>query len=367
MIRNVDPFQGFGGFSMPNFCFHVFILLQLPAFLLYTAYKGGTVTAYSITFFLLFFIYYTLVKTMLNGSALTALVPVALIVVTMPSWFGLLASTANDFQDVGKLVSIVIILLLVGFFDLKNTIVDFKTLLLKKISENIKFYTPPSKDNFWLPEDPTKDTHYTSSGIMVDPRKDNIFVSVKKSKAANIKRAFSPIYHMSICLKLLRNTNDRQKYFHQFYGGLVLLNFIYFFSSLIFVLLLEKLHVVSGKHYLYILLAVISFILIGLWVTVHLFIKNIEIQQCKKSSIIQEINHITISDEISKQNVNEHYITLNADKQVNHISAIDEIERIGSDLIKKLDSIYQVVTPLLFLAQVSIAIAVLHNIFQCKG
>lgn len=357
MIRNVDLLGGFDkNISVKLFLRLSFIFL-LPTYLGYLYYKASVIDELSIIISVIIIIFYASYKTFLNESVLLSLISIVLISLPMAYYSGNIETILNRFTN----FSLSLIFLLIGFLEIKKTIFYYKLFLFKKFSKSINFYTPSKKDCFWLPEDPIGETYYIFDGQIVDPRDGKTFVSIKRSFAHNIEKAFSPIYHMSICAKLLNNTNDRQLYFHKFYGGLVFLNFMYFFSSLVLIALLNKFFI--PLDHLYSLLAIVSFVLFGLWMTVYLFIKNIEIEQCKKSAIVAGIDLIGQND-ISENNLDEHYLTLNASEKVNHSNKISELDSIAKDLIKKLDSIYQVVTPLLFLAQVSIAIAALHIIFK---
>ena len=252
------------------------------------------------------------------------------------------------------------ILLFISLYRLEESIDYFKTLLLKQASQKYCFYIPDADECFWLPENPIKDTIYTLNNKVISiENTSDAFISIKKTRTNDMQKTFKPIYYITMCSKLLENSSNRQLYFHKLYGGLVFMNFMYFFTILVIVSLVHKDFLYLD--FLFAIVVVTVFILFNLWFTIHLFVKNIEIRQCSKEWLFKQIKKI--SSKISADNIDEHYITLNSASKIKHKDKILELDYISSSLVKKLDSIYQIITPLLFIAQISIAIKILNGIF----
>jgi hypothetical protein len=239
-----------------------------------------------------------------------------------------------------------------------------KILFSKFIIENeIQLYTPkdnPNKgifNNYWSPIDPSEIKFLDSNNNLIKETK-NTYITIRRSPAYYRENAFQPIYDLIVCQLLLRNSNDRQKYFNTIYISLVAINFIYFLASLFMTKVLMDLKIPNEFIYLFI----VSIIIINLSTTIYLFIKHLKIYRCDKTNILSRLqNNISIKDNFS---IDKHYLTLNKGIKFLHNKEINALEDTNKKLIDKLDSIYQIATPILFLAQITISIALINYFIE---
>lgn len=355
MIRKVDPFEGIEKESNSKFFLSLFSLLIIPILIIFSNifFKLSYLPVFIIAI-LSFFLISFLIKKFVDNSLVLKIyywvisVPITLI------WFKeIVSNNPNIIIIIGFLAFLVIFYMLID-----DVITKYKTFLLYryKEKEGIKLYIP--EENYWLSANPL-DTIYIEGNKEVRQGR-NIFISIKRTRKYNKKRAFQPIYNIAICTKLLGSSTAIQIYFNVFYIGLVGLNFIYYFAILSLITILKNM----GWEKQQILLSIILMIILSLWATIHYFVKYLRIKECKISTISQELNEIrTSSDLINIENIDEHYLTIRDNDRLNHKKEIKNLDKINNDLIAKLDSIYQVVTPILFLVQVSVAIVFVNWIY----
>lgn len=112
----------------------------------------------------------------------------------------------------------------------------------------------------------------------------------------------------------------------------------------------------------------IAFVVItNLVATIYIFIKHLAVTKCDEKIIYSEIENLeTIIDDAG---INKHYLTFSLGRKkvsVDHDKELQELEKTNEKLVEKLDNIYQIVTPILLLSQVTLSIAFI-KFFILKG
>lgn len=235
--------------------------------------------------------------------------------------------------------------------------------------KKIKLFSPRGdiKDepngNFWPPQDPFAIKFLDLQNKPIK-ESDNTYISIRGHVANDLDSAFSPIHSIITCKKLLGNSNERQKYFNIIYAILIIINFFYFFSALFIAKILYIFY--NFEELIYPFIAFL--IIINLVATIYAFIKHLAITKCDEKIICSELINSTLMP-IVDNDINKFYLTFSLGSKrmrVDHNKELEELEKTNGKLAEKLDNIYQIVTPILLLSQVTLSIA-FTNFFILKG
>lgn len=252
--------------------------------------------------------------------------------------------------------------LLFFWFNANTFLTEIKKFLFSRfvLKNEIQLYTPKDDinrgifNNFWSLADPSKIKFFDSDNNLIKETK-NTYFSIRRSPVHNTKNAFQPIHDIITCQMLLRNSNSRQKYFNTMYIILIIINFVYFFASLFITETLINFKI----PYEFIYLFMVATIIINLSFTIYLFIKHLKINICDEQNILRRLkNNISIDD--LTFSIDRDYLIINNGRKLPHNKVIDNLEDTNNKLIDKLESIYQIATPILFLSQITLSIALIN-------
>ncbi len=138
---------------------------------------------------------------------------------------------------------------------------------------------------------------------------------------------------------------------------MIIINFIYFFSAAFIAKTLVALH--FHKEFIYFFM--VSMIIINLSATIYLFIKHLKISDCDDKVISSNLqNNILVP---SFTSIDKYYLTLNNETKFKHDKELQNLEETNNKLGEKLDSIYQIATPILFLSQITLAISLINHFY----
>ncbi len=359
MIKNVDLLE-VDKYSYWNLIKLAIVIIIMPLILISTSTLSSNLI--NITFFISIVVIAITIQSIFMFNKKKKFSTYILITILIVIIFNLYMDNSNI--NYFKMI-VFIFSLLFFWFNTDTFLEEIKKFLFSKfiIDNQIQLYVPKDNisrgifNNYWSPVDPLKIKFLDSNNNLIKETK-NTYFSIRRSSAHNTKNAFQPIYDLISCQMLLKNSNDRQKYFNTIYVSLIIINFIYFLASLFMTKALIAFKTPNEFIYLF----MIFIIIINLSSTIYLFIKHLKINRCNETDILFRLqNNISIKETFS---IDNHYFTLNKETKFLHNKEINNLEDTNKKLMDKLDNIYQIATPILFLAQITISIALINYFIE---
>jgi len=262
----------------------------------------------------------------------------------------------------------VIILLSLYIFSYKyfiDGLLDtLKSWLIEKIVEvkNINIFVAES--SFWYLRNPRAEKYIYNNKI-VEEKESNFFIiprldfDKEEYEFKDRYELFEHIYNLIVCSLLSNGDTTKQKYFHILFATLIILNNIIFLTVLITIKFLLN---TNYSYNLTLVLLIVILITAVSLATVLYFIKHIHTNVCKKEIILANLRDSNAEYiDINENNIDKYYFVFNKKEQFNCSLKLKELDEVNSALLSKIDSIYQITTPIIFAAQITIALACIIN------